>query len=88
MDQQSLHFAGARTFQQLRNSTTEQLQLASSLVAGNAAPYGTFHFGPVIDGDCIPDLPGVLLAQGKYNKGVDLMTITAVMKVYCLQPHS
>ena len=54
--------------------TTANLQLANSLVVGNASPYGTFPFGPVVDGDYIPDLPGVLLAQGKYVKSVGLMT--------------
>ena len=43
-------------------------------MVGNAAPYGTFPFGPVVDGDYIPDLPGILLAQDKYSKSIDLMT--------------
>ena len=54
--------------------TTTQLQLANSLVVGNAAPYGTFPFGPVVDKEYVPDLPGVLLAQGKYVTTVRLIT--------------
>jgi hypothetical protein len=27
-------------------------------------------FGPVIDGDLVPDLPNVLLSQGKYHKSI------------------
>ena len=54
--------------------TSAELQFANSLVVGNAAPYGTFPFGPVVDGDYIPDLPGVLLAHGKYVESVRLMT--------------
>ena len=71
---QTLDFAGAKSSSQLANMATAPLQLAKSLVVGNAAPYGTFPFGPVVDGDYLPDLPGVLLAQGKYIKSVHLIT--------------
>jgi carboxylesterase type B len=27
-------------------------------------------FGPVIDGDLVPNLPNVLLEQGRYHKGI------------------
>ena len=72
--QQTLSFAGAASYSQLANETSAQLQLANSLVVGNSAPYGTFAFGPVVDGKYIPDLPGVLLAKGKYVKSVRIMT--------------
>ncbi len=36
------------------------------------APYATFPFGPIVDGDFVPDLPQRLLAAGKYHK-VDLL---------------
>lgn len=71
---QTLDFAGANSSSQLANLSTAQLQLANSLVVGNAAPYGTFPFGPVVDGKYLPDLPGVLLAQGNYTKSVRLIT--------------
>ncbi|KAM0803852.1 Alpha/Beta hydrolase protein [Usnea florida] len=66
--QQTLSFAGAASYSQLANETSAQLQLANSLVVGNSAPFGTYAFGPVVDGEYIPDLPGVLLAKGKYVK--------------------
>lgn len=74
VDQQALTYAEATSYAAFAGATTQQLQLANALVVGNSAPYGTFAFGPVIDGSYIPDLPGVLLEEGKYNKSVKIIT--------------
>ena len=51
---------------------------SSTLMRINAAivfdsPLGSFVFGPTVDGGYVPDLPGVLLLEGKFNRGVTLM---------------
>ena len=37
------------------------------------SPYGIFNFGPTVDGDFVPDLPGRLLARHENHEGVALM---------------
>lgn len=37
------------------------------------SPNGSFTFGPTVDGGYVPDLPGVLLLDGKFNDEVELM---------------
>ena len=49
-----------------------------SLIWANAvstyySEYGTFSFGPVVDGTYVPDLPGRLLAEGKFHKDIKIM---------------
>ena len=48
------------------------LASANALLVG-LAPYGSFVFSPVVDGDFVPALPGKLLLQGNYHKDVTLM---------------
>lgn len=42
------------------------------IVAGS--PYGTFTFAPAVDGTFVPALPGSLLAQGSFDKSINIMT--------------
>jgi carboxylesterase type B len=58
----------------------EARQLPSSaLIAGNAAQiglrsrYGSYMYGPVVDGSFAPGLPGKLLLQGSFDKNVKVM---------------
>lgn len=37
------------------------------------AGYGGFTYGPVVDGDFTPALPGQLLARGQFDKKVKVM---------------
>lgn len=37
------------------------------------APYGTFVYGPAVDGSFVPDLPGPLLQRGDFHKDVNVM---------------
>jgi len=70
------------TFLGLLNVSTlaEARKLPSSaIIAANAkqvgaAPYGQFVYGPTVDGDFVPALPGQLLARGQFDKNVTLMT--------------
>jgi carboxylesterase type B len=52
---------------------------SSAIIAANAkqvggASYGTFVYGPTVDGDFVPALPGQLLARGQFDKNVTVMT--------------
>lgn len=52
---------------------------SSAIIAANAqqvysAAYGQFVYGPSVDGDFVPALPGQLLARGQFDKNVTVMT--------------
>lgn len=47
----------------LRGKTSAELQ-KGNLAVTNAAQYGTFGFGPVVDNQFIKDLPGIEMAAG------------------------
>ncbi|KAB8201149.1 Alpha/Beta hydrolase protein [Aspergillus parasiticus] len=49
-----------------------------NLIAANAhqvssSPYGTFTYGPVVDGVFVPDLPGKLLLRGEFDHSVKIL---------------
>ncbi|RDW89581.1 carboxylic ester hydrolase-15 [Coleophoma cylindrospora] len=45
----------------------------TNLILVAQSPYGTFTFGPVIDGSYVPDLPGRRFLAGKYDKQVSIL---------------
>ncbi|KAL2062254.1 hypothetical protein VTL71DRAFT_6520 [Oculimacula yallundae] len=57
----------------LRNLDFKTLAGLNSIVVARSAPYGTFTFGPVVDGTFVPKLPGVLLSEGKFDTTVKVM---------------
>ncbi|KAJ5153480.1 Alpha/Beta hydrolase protein [Penicillium canariense] len=69
-----LSTANVTTVEDLRKISSDSLQTANALVVGNARPYATFAFGPVVDGSFVTDLPSRLLADGKFRSSVKLMT--------------
>jgi len=46
--------------------------MANALQVANSG-YGQFTYGPSVDGDFVPDLPGKLLAQGRFAKDLNVM---------------
>ncbi|KAI9710447.1 MAG: hypothetical protein M1812_007415 [Candelaria pacifica] len=72
MTHQFLDAAGVTTIEEARKLPMETLRDASSLLI-QEAEYGQYFFGPVVDGDYVPQLPGQLLLQGKFHKDVTLM---------------
>lgn len=68
-----LRLANASSFEQLQNMTYEQLQTANVLQVQNST-YGTFTFGPAVDGVIAPQTPGQLLAKGQFHKNVSVMS--------------
>jgi carboxylesterase type B len=60
------------SIEQARQLPTEALQLANTITVGLAS-YGGFTYGPVVDGDFLPALPGQLLARGQFDKSIKVM---------------
>ncbi|KAI9770428.1 MAG: hypothetical protein M1840_003314 [Geoglossum simile] len=67
-----LKFLGVSTIEEARGLPSEDLALASSLVVLNST-YGTYTWGPVVDGTFVPALPGQLLLQGAFDHNVKVM---------------
>lgn len=49
-----------------------ELFLTNYILVG-AAEYGDFVFGPVLDGEPVPDLPGTLLLKGHFHHDLNIM---------------
>ncbi|TVY83713.1 Carboxylesterase patB [Lachnellula suecica] len=64
--------ANVSTLEEARMLDTSVLQLASKIAQGKAF-YGTFTFGPMPDGDFVPDLPGKLLLDGKFDQNLTIL---------------
>ena len=69
---QFLAAANVSTITQARQLPSDVLIRANEAVI-KPSLHGTIKFGPVVDGDFIPEVPGVLLHQGKYDKNVELI---------------
>ena len=60
------------TIEQARKLPYSALQTANIIQVGGSA-YGGFTYGPVVDGDFVPDLPGQLLLHGQYDQSLRVM---------------
>ncbi|KAK6443576.1 hypothetical protein LTR95_000403 [Oleoguttula sp. CCFEE 5521] len=60
------------TIEEARTLSTEALQ-AANRVQIKYANYGSFIYGPSVDGDFVPQLPGELLLHGQFDKSVRVM---------------
>lgn len=67
-----LKLANVSTIEQARQLSTTALITANAIQIANAS-YGTFVYGPVVDGSFVPALPGKLLLQGSFDKKVRVM---------------
>jgi carboxylesterase type B len=70
--QKFLTAANVSTLEEARKLDSSVLQLASKIAQAEAF-YGTFTFGPMPDGDFVPDLPGKLLLEGKFDKNLAIL---------------
>jgi carboxylesterase type B len=68
-----LHLAGAEDLADLKGKDTAVLQQANAIMTYESE-YGYFNFGPTVDGDYVPDLPGRLLAAGDFHTGISMLT--------------
>jgi carboxylesterase type B len=53
------------TVEDLRGLSLEEVALLNSVIIGRS-PYGTYTYGPVVDGAFVPEMPGKLIAQGRF----------------------
>ncbi|KAK5416958.1 hypothetical protein LTR06_002945 [Exophiala xenobiotica] len=60
------------TLAEARQKSSAEVILANTIQIGNSY-YGTFTYGPMVDGIFVPDLPGVLLSTGRFAKNVSVM---------------
>lgn len=63
----------ATTVQEARDAASEEVILANALAVG-AAPWTSFSYGPVVDGTYVPNHPSILLSNGDFHRGLDIMT--------------
>ena len=61
------------TIEEARQLPSAQLIMANLIQVGLDSTYGTFTYGPVVDGLFVPDVPGKLLLQGSYDKNLKVM---------------
>jgi carboxylesterase type B len=57
----------------LRDLDFTTLAGLNTIVVARSAPYGTFTFGPVVDGNFVPAMPGKLLLEGKFDTTLKVM---------------
>jgi carboxylesterase type B len=67
-----LKWVNVSSIEEARKLPTEALQLANTITVGLAS-YGGFTYGPAVDGDFLPALPGQLLARGQFDKSLKVM---------------
>jgi len=60
------------TTQDLRSLSFMQLYYTNYAVVGTS-PYGSFTYGPAVDGDFVPKLPGELLLHGQFDQSLKVM---------------
>lgn len=71
--QKFLNLTGAKSLADLRALPSKDLIDANARQVAYDSPWGTFVYGPVVDGNIAPQLPGQLLAQGRFDKDVRVM---------------
>jgi carboxylesterase type B len=67
-----LNLTGTSSLEELRALSSEDIIRANTLQVLQS-PYGSFTYGPVVDGLFAPLQPGQLLAQGRFDKSVRVM---------------
>lgn len=71
--QQFLGIANVSTLEEARKLSSEKLIAANLYQVSVKSPYGSFTYGPVVDGSFAPALPGQLLQDGRFAKDVKVM---------------
>lgn len=70
---QFLSLLNVDSFEEARGLDSAALMAANTYQVGTAS-YGNTVYGPVVDGIFVPELPGVLLAQGQHAKDIQILT--------------
>lgn len=67
-----LSLLGVQSIAEARRLPSSTLQKANTAQVFNA-PYGLFVYGPTVDDCFVPDLPGVLLLEGRFSNDLKIM---------------
>lgn len=67
-----LSLLGVDTIEEARQQPFSAILQANAQQIG-ASPYGQYTYGPTVDGDFVPALPGLLLLHGQYPKDLNIM---------------
>lgn len=73
------------TIEEARQLEFSALQTANVIQVG-LSPYGSFTYGPAVDGDFVPQLPGELLLHGQFDKNLRVMVGHNADEVSILRP--
>jgi hypothetical protein len=69
-----LEAANCNTTSCLRNISESEMSTANTKLIQNASPAFSFGpgigFGPIIDGDHVPDIPDFLVKEGRYHRSI------------------
>ncbi|KAJ5544480.1 Carboxylesterase type B [Penicillium sp. DV-2018c] len=71
--QQFLEILNVSTIDQARKLPSEKLIAANAYQVATKSPWGQFTYGPVVDGEFVPALPGQLLASGDFDHNLNIM---------------
>ncbi|KAI1004019.1 Carboxylesterase [Podosphaera aphanis] len=71
---QSLISSDIKSTADLRKLDFVKLAALNTIITARSTPYGTFTFGPVVDGTYVPKLPGTLMKEGRYAPSIRVMT--------------
>jgi carboxylesterase type B len=71
---QFLNLTGAKDLESLQTESMDSKMLmeANAIMTYNSS-YGIFKFGPTVDGSYVPDLPGLLLKEGKFHERIPMV---------------
>ena len=74
-----LALANVSTLEELKQTPIGSLNTANSLAVGFGAydtpgHYGAYTYSPVVDGEYVPDTPGRLLLQGRFDKSIKVVS--------------
>ena len=67
-----LSLLNVSTIEEARELPSSEL-LAANFKQISLSTYGKYTYGPAVDGDFVPALPGELLLHGQYRKGLKVM---------------
>jgi carboxylesterase type B len=71
--QKFLNLTNSSSLADLRDLTTEEVMRANFQQVAYESNWGGYTYGPVVDGNFVPQQPGQLLAQGRFDKNVRVM---------------
>lgn len=75
----------ATTIDEARNASTEEV-IRANYLAISVADYGSYGYGPAVDGDFVPALPSVLIRNGRFDQSIRLLMFHTAREGYGSSP--